>query len=137
MQILTANRLVDGDVVFLTSDDDWSIDINEACVADDTAQAAILEDKGAKADADAHVIGCYLVDVKRVDGKIEATHYREIMRTKGPTVRSDLGKQAQIYGSGGLRSGKSIPEKFIAENDTSIDLIHFAAVEQEKFHVSV
>ncbi len=106
MQILTANRLVDGDVVFLTGDDDWSIEINDASVARDPSEACQLEDIGARADKSAHVVGCYLVDVVIVEGRIEATHYREIMRTTGPTVRSDLGKQANVHGSGGLRSGQ-------------------------------
>ena len=118
MKILTANRLVDGDVVFLTPEYDWSIDINDACIAHDEAHAKSLENVGVKADQAAHVIGCYLVDVVSVNGRIEATHYREIMRAKGPTVRSDLGKQAQIFGSGGLRSGRSITTHITtAQND--------------------
>ena len=106
MKILTANRLVDGDVVFLTKDYDWSIDINDACLARDPIEASQLEDIGARADKSAHVVGYYLVDVTINQGRIEATHYREIMRSHGPTVRGDLGKQARIYGSGGLRSGQ-------------------------------
>jgi len=74
MQILTANRLVDGDVVFLTGEYDWSIDINDARIVRDQAEACQLEDIGAKADKSAHVVGCYLVDVVVVEGRIEATH---------------------------------------------------------------
>ncbi len=129
MQILTANRLVDGDVVFLTSENDWSIDINDACIASDLSKASQLEVLGARADAAAHVIGCYLVDIVVNNGRIEATHYREIMRAKGPTVRSDLGKQAQIYGSGGMRSGKTMIVNIQAGNDNSL--------EQEFAHVSL
>ncbi len=129
MQILTANRLIDGDVVFLTAENDWSIDINDACIVADTSEAARLEGLGAKAEIAAHVIGCYLIDVVVVDGAINARHYREIMRAKGPTVRSDLGKQAHIYGSGGLRSGQLAPTIFEAENDNSLVA--------EKFHVSL
>jgi len=126
MQILTANRLVDGDVVFLTGDDDWSIEINDASIARGEAEACQLEDIGAKADKSAHVVGCYLVDVVIVEGRIEATHYREIMRTTGPTVRSDLGKQANVHGSGGLRSGQS---PLTAQNQPDI--------QQEFAHVSL
>jgi len=126
MQILTANRLVDGDVVFLTGDYDWSIDINDARVVLDQTDACRLEDFGAKADKSAHVVGCYLVDVVVEEGRIEATHYREIMRAQGPTVRGDLGKQAQIYGSGGLRSSH-IPAAVQNHHD----------VEQEFAHVSL
>lgn len=126
MQILTANRLVDGDVVFLTGDYDWSIEINDASIARDQEEACRLEDIGTKADKSAHVVGCYLVDVVITEGRIEATHYREIMRTKGPTVRGDLGKQANVYGSGGLRSGQS---PLAAQNHHE--------VQQEFAHVSL
>jgi len=129
MQILTANRLIDGDVVFLTSQDDWSIDINDSAIALTKSDVERLEDIGATADSAAHVIGCYLVDVTYVDDLIEATHYREIMRTKGPTVRSDLGKQARVYGSGGLRSGAPVRINNPAQNDN--------ALLQEKLHVSL
>ncbi len=129
MQILTANRLIDGDVVFLTGENDWSIDINDAQLVSDASDCARLEDTGAKAEAAAHVIGCYLIDVVVVDGAINARHYREIMRANGPTVRSDLGKQAHIYGSGGMRSGRPAPALFEAENDN--------ARAPEKFHVSL
>ena len=129
MKILTANRLADGDVVFLTNDGDWSININDACIAHDLSKAAQLEALGEKADAAAHVVGCYLVDVAVIDGRIEATHYREIMRAKGPTVRSDLGKQAHIHGSGGLRSGAITVVPMAAGNDNS----H----KQERRHVSL
>ncbi len=129
MKILTANRLVDGDVVFLTSNDDWSIDINEACIAHDKADADRLEETGAIADTAAHVIGCYLVDVVVIDGDIKATHYREIMRTKGPSVRHDLGKQAMIYGSGGKRSDYKSQAYPTAQNDNGF--------EREFAHVSL
>jgi hypothetical protein len=36
-----------------------------------------------------------LFDAERVDGKIRALHMRERIRTLGPTVRLDLGKQAE------------------------------------------
>ena len=129
MQILTANRLADGDVVFLTPENDWSVDINDACIASNKSEAEHLLAIGERADAAAHVIGCYLVDVVVTDGDINATHYREIMRTKGPTVRSDLGKQAQIHGSCGPRSGSAARISMKAENDNHL--------EREFAHVSL
>jgi hypothetical protein len=41
------------------------------------------------------VTGAYLFDATRVDGKIKASHIRERIRTLGPSVRLDLGKQAE------------------------------------------
>ena len=45
------------------------------------------------------VTGGYLFDAERRDGRIRASHIRERIRTLGPTVRPDLGKQAE--GTGG------------------------------------
>ena len=39
--------------------------------------------------------GSYLVDAERRAGQVRAAHIRERMRALGPTVRPDLGKQAE------------------------------------------
>ena len=44
-------------------------------------------------------------DAVREDGRIRASHIRERMRTLGPTVRLDLGKQADGTG-GGFAAGE-------------------------------
>ena len=41
------------------------------------------------------VTGSYLVDAERRAGQVRAAHIRERMRALGPTVRPDLGKQAE------------------------------------------
>jgi len=46
------------------------------------------------------VTGSYLVDAERLDGRVRAAHIRERMRAMGPTVRLDLGKQAEGKGAG-------------------------------------
>ncbi len=52
--------------------------------------------RGPKLDVKATLVtGTYLFDAERVDGKIRAVHMRERIRTLGPTVRLDLGKQAE------------------------------------------
>jgi hypothetical protein len=94
-QVMTANRLRDGEVVFLTDAGVWSEKIDEAALAQDPKAVAALE---ARADADVkstHITGQYLFDAERINGKIRATHIRERIRTLGPTVRFDLGKQAE------------------------------------------
>ncbi len=135
MRVLTANRLIDGDVVFYTAKGDWSVDINDSLIAVSEEARARLENIGAKADASAHVVGCYLIEVQKHAGQVNAVHYREIMRTKGPTVRNDLGKQAQVFGSGGLRSGETREVKITAENDNGT--LAFGAARLEHYHVSV
>jgi hypothetical protein len=94
-QVMTANRLRDGEVVFLTRSGQWNEAIDEAVLVQEPQAAAALETR-ADADVKANLVtGHYLFDAERVDGKIRATHIRERIRTLGPTVREDLGKQAQ------------------------------------------
>jgi hypothetical protein len=98
-QILTANRLHDGEVVFLTRAGTWSQTIDEAALAVEPQAAAALEARG-KEDEKANIVtGIYLFDAERAQGRIRASHIRERIRTLGPTVRLDLGKQAK--GEGG------------------------------------
>jgi hypothetical protein len=98
-QALTANRLVDGEVVFLTRSGGWSLSVDEAAVAQEPDAVKTLEVRGREAEAANIVTGSYLFEVERRDGRVRATHIRERIRTLGPTVRPDLGKQA--LGSGG------------------------------------
>ncbi|HQX84002.1 MAG: DUF2849 domain-containing protein [Rhizobiales bacterium] len=98
-QVMTANRLRDGEVVFLTRSGEWNEKIDEAVLALEPQATAALE---ARANEDVKatlVTGSYLFDAERVGGKIRALHMRERIRTLGPTVRLDLGKQAE--GTGG------------------------------------
>lgn len=101
-QIVTANRLRDGEAVFLNRSGEWSENIDEATLALEPQAAAALE-KRAKEDEKANLVtGSYLIDAERRDGHVRASHIRERMRTLGPTVRLDLGKQA--VGTGGAFS---------------------------------
>lgn len=94
-QVVTANNLRDGLVVFLSEYGTWSPWINDAKVAKSREDAAALEARGAQ-DAKANiVVGPYLVDVIEADGTIRAAHIREHLRTLGPSVRTDLGRQAE------------------------------------------
>jgi hypothetical protein len=94
-QVMTANRLRDGDVVFLTRSGTWDLAIDNAVLAQEPQAVAALEAR-AKADEKATLVtGSYLFEAPRVDGKIKASHIRERIRTLGPSVRLDLGKQAE------------------------------------------
>jgi Protein of unknown function (DUF2849) len=94
-QIMTANRLRDGEVVFLTRSGEWNERIDEAVLAMEPQAVAALEAR-AKLASDANMVtGHYLFDAERVDGKIKASHIRERIRTLGPTIRCDLGKQSE------------------------------------------
>lgn len=99
-QLVTANRLRDGIAVFLTRDGAWSEMIDEAVLALDPQAAAALEARAREDEGKTIVTGSYLVDAERLDGRVRATHIRERMRALGPTVRLDLGKQAEGTGAG-------------------------------------
>lgn len=92
-KVLTANLLRDGVVVFLTGDASWSEKIDDAVIADSEKDALALEEKGLVEVSANIVVDPYLIAAERVNGSIKAGHIRERIRTLGPTVRLDLGKQ--------------------------------------------
>jgi Protein of unknown function (DUF2849) len=98
-QVMTANRLRDGDVVFLTRSGEWALAIDNAVLAQEPQALAALEARAKEDERSTLVTGSYLFDAERIDGKIRASHIRERVRAQGPTVRQDLGKQAE--GTGG------------------------------------
>lgn len=93
-QLVTANRLRDGIAVFLTRSGTWSEKIDEAALALEPQAAAALEARAKDDEKATLVTGSYLIDAERRAGRIRAALIRERMRTLGPTVRLDLGKQA-------------------------------------------
>lgn len=99
-QILLANDLAQGDVVFL-GPSGWERDHRLARVAYDSDGAAVLEAFGKAEVADNHVVDAYLADVAvDASGAPIPLHYRERMRIAGPSVRRDLGKQAWLNHTG-------------------------------------
>jgi Protein of unknown function (DUF2849) len=93
-KVMTANRLRDGDVVFLTRSGSWDLNIDAAVLALEPQAIAAIEARAAD-DVSANLVtGQYLVDAERIDGNIRALHIRERIRTLGPTVHMDHGKQA-------------------------------------------
>jgi hypothetical protein len=94
-QMLTANRLVDGDVLYWKAGQ-WVLTLAEAEMFDDPA-AADAALAAAQADVTGNrVVNPYLFDVRRVDGGIRPVKEREIIRAAGPTVRGE-GKQAASH----------------------------------------
>jgi uncharacterized protein DUF2849 len=104
-QLVTANRLRDGIVVFLTRSGIWSEKIDDAALALEPQAAAALEARAKDDETATLVTGSYLIDAERRDGRIRAAHIRERMRTLGPTVRLDLGKQADGTAGGFAAEG--------------------------------
>ena len=92
--ILMANDLVDGEVVFRTATG-WSPDSREALIAGNAEAADALEAEGVAEMNRNQVVDAYLVDVVLGENGPQPRHYRERLRTLGPSIRPDLGKQAQ------------------------------------------
>ena len=91
--MLTANRLVDGDVLYW-KDGTWVLELAQGEMFEDpkAADAAL---KAAQRDVDNNtVVAPYLFDVKRDGAHIRPVKEREIIRAAGPTIRTDTGKQA-------------------------------------------
>lgn len=91
-QIVSANDLLVGDVVYLTSGETWTREITDAAVAETKAEAeGLLTAATAQQD---RVVGPYLVDIE-LGGRPQPLHFRERYRDMGPSNRLDLGRQAE------------------------------------------
>ena len=92
-QMLTANRLRDGEVVWWQSGR-WVTALVEAEVFADPqgAEAALAQAQDFVRQN--VVVNPYLFDVRIADGTIQPVKEREIIRARGPSVRTDTGKQA-------------------------------------------
>ncbi len=93
-QIVTANRLRDGLVVFLGADGDWSERIEDAAGSMNEEGALELMAAANKSEKDCHVVGPYLVEVDvSADGARPVLH-RELVRVSGPSVQTELNQSA-------------------------------------------
>ncbi|WP_071674817.1 DUF2849 domain-containing protein [Nioella nitratireducens] len=92
-KVITANHLLEGDVVYLTADDRWTRRHEEAELITDEAHAQIrLLDAEQQVDT---VVGVYLADAVAGETGPEPTHFREVFRTRGPSNYAH-GKQVEL-----------------------------------------
>ncbi|KIN66368.1 DUF2849 domain containing protein [Sulfitobacter noctilucicola] len=81
-KVVTANALLEGDVIYLSADG-WTRDLSQADVLTDEADADLrLIEASAQVDT---VVGVYLADVDVQDGVPVPVHFREAFRAKGPS----------------------------------------------------
>ena len=92
MKAVTANRLADGVVVYLADDGSWAEDISAARAFADDAAGAALEAARRRAT---EIAAAYLIDVAEGGRPAGREALRETIRSSGPTVRRDLGKQKE------------------------------------------
>ena len=105
-QVVIASRLCDGLVVFLGGVSDaggaeWVLQLAEAEVAESEARSsALLAIAEADAATNQSVVDIYLIDVEEQGDQLRPTKAREAIRCLGPTMRPDLGKQAELSAVG-------------------------------------
>jgi hypothetical protein len=81
--VVTANALVEGDVVYLAPDGGWTRRHHAALLIEDEAEAAA---RLAAAQArPREVVGAYLAEARRGPHGPEPVHFRELFRTRGPS----------------------------------------------------
>lgn len=85
-QMITANRLRDGAVVFLAEDGRWSSTLQDGRVAHNAEAAQALVAAAEAAVQQAEIVGPYLVAVQEVAGRWVPLSYRERIRAEGPSL---------------------------------------------------
>jgi hypothetical protein len=90
LQMIIANRLRDGAVVFLAPGESWELAIAAGAVIENPEEAARLLAVAKRHETECRVIDPTLIDVEIKDGTPRPTAMREAVRAFGPTVRTDL-----------------------------------------------
>jgi sulfite reductase (NADPH) hemoprotein beta-component len=92
VQIVTANRLRDGAVVYLTAGKSWSEDFAESlALRDEAAAQAALEAAGADVKARL-IVGPYLAEAEETPEGLKPNSARERIRaSRLPTITPDVG----------------------------------------------
>jgi hypothetical protein len=92
-KVVTANDLVEGDVIYLTTANTWTRHHHEAELIEDEAHAQLrlLYAIGQRA----RTVGSYLADARMGANGPEPTHFREAFRTRGPSNYAH-GKQVDL-----------------------------------------
>lgn len=92
MKAVTGNRLTDGVVVYLASDGAWTERLADArLLADEEADAVLVEAQKRVTE----IASAYLITAEEGGRAGGREVIRETIRSSGPTVRTDLGKQAE------------------------------------------
>ena len=92
-KVITANDLLDGDVIYFTADNRWTRHLSEAELISEEEQAPLRLAEAQKQNL--IIVGAYLADAKAGDTGPEPTHFREEFRRTGPSNYFH-GKQAEV-----------------------------------------
>ena len=89
-QMVLANWLTDGRVVFLAADGSWVDDIAAGAFSTEPGTAERLLAVALDAEARNLVVEPYLIGVRDAAGQRRPVDWREAIRASGPTIRTDL-----------------------------------------------
>jgi uncharacterized protein DUF2849 len=84
--VVTANRLVDGIVVYLASDGSWTEEIGRARLAETEEETKALEEEAAKAVKERRVVAVYPMAVEIKEGAVHPLSVRERIRAAHRTT---------------------------------------------------
>jgi hypothetical protein len=84
--VVTANRLIDGIVVYLAKDGGWTEEIGQARLAETEDEVKALEAEAAKDVAARKVVAVYPMDVAVRDGTVDPLSVRERIRAAHRTT---------------------------------------------------
>ena len=90
IQVITANRLLDGRVVFLTEAGLWAGNVASAEVYADPVAAEAGIAAAQKSVATGEVVDPYAISVSIDGGRVTPTLLRERIRADGPTIPNDF-----------------------------------------------
>ena len=87
-QMIIANRLTDGRIVFLAGNDQWVRSIDEGLLLDGDAQSQYLP-RAQQHEAECRVVDPNLIEVTVEDGRRRPIEIREAIRAFGPSLGSE------------------------------------------------
>ncbi len=94
-KVITANRLKDGEVVYLAPGGDWSNSLTEARFSADEPEYERLLRIAEDDVAGQIVVGPYLMEAERENATVQPVSQRERIRANGPTVRTSFQQPAR------------------------------------------
>ena len=94
-QIVIASRLTDGRAVFLARNGRWVEFIQDSAVVKTTDESEEILRMAQEAERLQEIVDPYLIEVVVEAGAVRPVETREAIRAAGPTIRRDLGKQAE------------------------------------------
>jgi len=98
-EVVSGNRLTDGFVVYLSSTGNWVEKIEDAAVSPTEVDRSVLEALADAGIGTQQITHWEFAEITEENGTRKAIKNIQHIRSLGPTVRRDLGKQADLYKS--------------------------------------